>query len=57
MYIYTFADQETSFAKLIDNLFPNNDPLDKAAREALSFEAQSVFLALDDLRVSGDGWQ
>ena len=50
VYIYTFADQETSFATLIDNLFPNNDPLDKAAREALSFEAQSMFLALDDLR-------
>ena len=50
VYIYTFADQETSFATLIDNLFPNNDQLDKAAREALSFEAQSIFLALDDLR-------
>ena len=50
VYIYTFADQETSFATLIDNLFPNNDPLDTAAREALSFEAQSMFLALDDLR-------
>jgi hypothetical protein len=50
VYIYTFADQENAFATLIDNLFPNNDPLDKTAREALSFEAQSMFLALDDLR-------
>lgn len=50
VYIYTFADQENAFAILIDNLFPNNDLLDKAAREALSFEAQSMFLALDDLR-------
>lgn len=40
IYIYTFADQENAFATLIDNLFPNNDSLDKAAREALSFEAQ-----------------
>lgn len=50
VYIYTFADQENAFATLIDNLFPNDDQLDKAAREALSFEAQAIFLSLDDLR-------
>lgn len=55
VYIYTFADQENAFATLIDNLFPNNDPLDTAAREALSFEAQSTFLALDDLREAAKG--
>jgi hypothetical protein len=50
VYIYTFAEQENAFSTLIDNLFPNNDPLDSATRENLSFEAQSMFLALDDLR-------
>ena len=50
VYLYTFADQENAFADLIDGLFPSNDRLDQAAREALSFEAKSMFLALDDLR-------
>ena len=50
VYIYTFADQEGNFVTLIDNLFPANDKLDKSAREALAFEAQAVFLALEDLR-------
>ena len=50
VYLYTFADQENAFANLIDGLFPSNDKLDRAAREALSFEAKSMFLALDDLR-------
>lgn len=50
VYLYTFADQENAFANLIDSLFPSNDKLDRAAREALSFEAKSMFLALDDLR-------
>lgn len=50
VYLYTFADQEDAFALLIENLFPNNDPLDKSAREALAFEAQSMFLSLDQLR-------
>lgn len=50
VYIYTFAEQENAFATLIQQLFPNNDELDAAAREALSFEAKSMFLYLDDLR-------
>ena len=50
IYLYTFADQEDAFVGLINGLFPNNDPLDGAARQALSFEAQSMFLNLDDLR-------
>lgn len=50
VYLYTFAEQESSFATLIEQLFPNNDDLDKSAREALSFEAKSMFLSLDELR-------
>lgn len=50
VYLYTFADQEDAFVGLINGLFPNNDPLDSAARQALSYEAQSMFLNLDDLR-------
>ena len=49
-YLYTFADQEASFADLIDGLFPAEDPLDTVAREALSFEARSIFLNLEELR-------
>lgn len=50
IYLYTFADQEDAFAALIEGLFPNKDPLDASAREAMSFEAQSMFISLDDLR-------
>lgn len=35
---------------LSNNFSPNNDDLDKSAREALSFEAKSMFLSLDELR-------
>lgn len=50
VYLYTFADQEDAFVGLINGLFPNKDPLDGAARQALSYEAQSMFLNLEDLR-------
>eukprot|EP01038_Epipyxis_sp_PR26KG_P007889 gene7889-10705_t len=50
IYLYTFAEQEDSFATLIEDLFPSDDPLDSSTRDALAFEAQSMFLALDDLR-------
>ena len=50
VYIFTFAEQEDAFVGLINGLFPQDDPLDRAAREALSFEAQSMFVNLDDLR-------
>ena len=50
IYLYTFADQEDAFAALIEGLFPNKDALDASAREAMSFEAQSMFISLDDLR-------
>jgi hypothetical protein len=50
VYLYTFADQEDAFAMLIEGLFPNDNPLDKSAREAMAFEAQSMFLSLDQLR-------
>lgn len=50
VYLYTFAEQEDAFAALIDGLFPAADRLDSTARESLSFEARSMFVALDDLR-------
>eukprot|EP01041_Mallomonas_annulata_P003732 gene3732-7415_t len=52
-YLYVFSEQEDAFALLIQGLFPSNDPLDEAARQALSFEAKGIFLALDDLREAG----
>ncbi|KAJ1432525.1 hypothetical protein B484DRAFT_447753 [Ochromonadaceae sp. CCMP2298] len=50
VYLYTFAEQEEAFALLIDQLFPTNDALDSYERGALKFEAQSMFVSLDDLR-------
>lgn len=49
-YLFTFSEQDKDFALLISQLFPNADELDATAREALSFEARSIFLALDDLK-------
>ena len=49
-YLATFADQENTFVTLINGLFPNDDALDKSARKAMMFEAQSLFIALEDLR-------
>lgn len=50
VYLYTFAEQEDAFATLIDTTFPGDNELDKSEQAAMSFEAQSMFLALDDLR-------
>lgn len=50
VYLYTFAEQEDAFALLIEQLFPSDDELDTTARRAMSYEAQSMFLYLDDLR-------
>ena len=49
-YLATFANQENTFVTLINGLFPNDDALDKSARKAMMFEAQSLFIALEDLR-------
>ena len=50
VYLNVFAEQENAFANLIDNQFPGDDALDKTARTEMTFEAQWMFLALDDLR-------
>ena len=50
VYLYTFTEQEYSFAALIDGLFPSDDSLDSSARTALSFEAQSMFETLETLK-------
>lgn len=57
VYLYTFADQEESFAELMDGLFPYLDPLDESARQALTFDAQQVFLNLEDLREAASNAQ
>lgn len=49
VFLNTFAQQENAFANLMDGLFPANDDLDRTAREELGFEAQWMFLAIDDL--------
>jgi len=51
-YLLTLSERDKDFALLISQLYPNNDELDGVAREALSFEAKSFFLALDDLKTA-----
>lgn len=50
VYAYTFTEQDNAFIVLIDKLFPSNDGLDTATRNALSYEAQQMFLAIDTLQ-------
>lgn len=56
IYLNVITLQDTEFALLIDELFPSENELDKFARDSMLFEAQTMFLALDDLReASKDG--
>jgi hypothetical protein len=48
-YLQTALEQDQAFALLIDSLFPSNDELDVVTREAMSFEAQSLYLNLENL--------
>lgn len=48
-FLGVFAEQEEEFVDLIDGMHPSLSPADKSAREAMQYEAQNVFLALDDL--------
>jgi hypothetical protein len=49
-YLNIFTEQENAFANLINGLFPGDGDLDKAGRDELKLEAQTMFLAIDDLR-------
>lgn len=49
VYAYTFAEQDAAFVSLIDGLFPSGDALDSATREALTYEAREMFLAVDSI--------
>mmetsp|Transcript_7091 Transcript_7091/g.9493 ORF Transcript_7091/g.9493 Transcript_7091/m.9493 type:complete len:335 (-) Transcript_7091:592-1596(-) len=49
-FLGVFAEQENAFVQLIDGLFPSDSPADESARSAMQYEAQRIFLALDDLR-------
>ena len=49
VYAYTFAEQDGAFVALIDGLFPSDDALDGATREALTYEAREMFLAVDSV--------
>jgi len=50
IFIISSARQDESFENLVEGLFPANNALDSAAREALSYEAQQMYLWLDKLR-------
>eukprot|EP00640_Fibrocapsa_japonica_P001440 CAMPEP_0113935056 /NCGR_PEP_ID=MMETSP1339-20121228/2274_1 /TAXON_ID=94617 /ORGANISM="Fibrocapsa japonica" /LENGTH=385 /DNA_ID=CAMNT_0000937069 /DNA_START=80 /DNA_END=1237 /DNA_ORIENTATION=- /assembly_acc=CAM_ASM_000762 len=49
-FLGVFSEQEDQFVNLIDGLFPSNSPLDTISRESMQYEAQRMFLALDELR-------
>lgn len=49
-YLFVIGEQDDAFAALIDGLYPASDELDSAARDALIFEAKTIFLSLDELR-------
>lgn len=50
IFITTLSEQDETFSLLANNLFTTNDPPDVAVREAMTFEGQTIFYALDDLR-------
>jgi hypothetical protein len=57
IYLNIITEQDEEFALLIDNLFPSDDLLDASTREAMTYEAQSLYLALDDLKKAAkDGY-
>lgn len=51
VYEYTkvFARQESVFLSLIDNAFPSDEDFDREATAAITYEAQAIFLSLDEL--------
>lgn len=49
-FLQTFVQQEDAFIQLIEGLYPGNGVADKSSREALSYEAQNLFVELDNLR-------
>ncbi|KAG5176905.1 hypothetical protein JKP88DRAFT_350886 [Tribonema minus] len=51
-FLGVFSEQEENFVDLIDGLYPTESPADKSSREAMQYEAQNVFLALDDLNTA-----
>jgi hypothetical protein len=57
IYLNIITEQDEEFALLIDSLFPSDDSLDASTREVMTYEAQSLYLALDDLKdAAKDGY-
>jgi hypothetical protein len=54
-YVGVFVEQEDAFVDLIDGTHPSSSPPDASAREAMQFEAQSMFVALEDLSAAAKG--
>jgi hypothetical protein len=50
IYLNTFEEKKDNFISLITDLFPGDDDLDTSAREAMSYETKSMFLALHEFR-------
>lgn len=61
-YLNIFTDQENAFVNLINGLFPvsfddDGTGLNKVSRDELTLEAQTMFLAIDDLREAAKNHQ
>eukprot|EP01031_Cornospumella_fuschlensis_P040440 gene40440-49288_t len=50
VFLTTLSEQEDTFSLLTSYLFPTDSPPDVAVREAMTFESQTIFYALDDFR-------
>lgn len=48
-FLGVFASCEGDFVTLIDGMYPTSIPSDVSARDSMQYEAQNVFLAVDDL--------
>ncbi|CAN0246922.1 unnamed protein product, partial [Discosporangium mesarthrocarpum] len=48
-FLGVFSSREADFVVLIDGMFPTTEASDISARDAMQFEAENVFLAVDDL--------
>lgn len=48
-FLGVFASCEGDFVDLIDGMYPTSIPSDVSARDSMQYEAQNVFLAVDDL--------
>jgi hypothetical protein len=48
-FLGLFSEQEEDFVNCIDGIYPRSTPADESSRAAMQYEAQRIFLSVDDL--------